>query len=204
MKVENRSDFADLNEMQFNWKIAGESGLAAVTAPPGQQGILEIPIKQSGLVGKELEIKVHGPRKFMVDAYRYTLGGASPATPPPLRPAGTLKLTRNAQTIRVAGDGFSYVMDTRRGQLTQASVSGYDLPLAGPCLTIVPRLDDESPFVVMYDTKEPIFAGPIFSFTPHWGLCTAWKASSVVATKADKTVSVTISALMRKPRAATN
>lgn len=170
--VENRSDFTDLREMRFVWKLAGRSGVAKTEGEPGGKGILEIPSVKSLPLGGELEIKVVGPRGFMVDAYRFTLGGESASIPSPPRPASPLKLTQDNQVIRIDGNGFAYLVDAVSGQFRQATVSGHDLPFAGPCLTLVPH--DAEGGGIQLTGKEP-------TLTPLWGLLTGWKASSVTA-----------------------
>jgi beta-galactosidase len=177
LTVENRSDCANLSEFSFDWTIAGESGVARTAAEPGQRGILEIPASRN-LAGRELELRVTGPRGFLVDAYRFSLGGESTPTPPPSHELGSLELVQDAHTISVNGNAFCYVFATGSGQLLQARAGRSELGLAGPCLTLVP-LDGEGGGTQMTG-REP-------AFQPLWGLCTDWKASVV---KAEKTGTV--------------
>ena len=184
LTVDNRSDFADLSEMHFAWKLAGQSGVGAAKAAPGQKGTLEIPVKAADLADKDLEIRVTNPRGFLVDACRFTIGGQSVSVPSPLRPASTLKLAQDARTITVTGKGFSYVIDAVTGKLTHATASGHELPIAGPYSTLVPH--DTTGGGTQLTGTEPTFA-------PLWGLCTEWKASSVAATQSEQHVSINIS-----------
>jgi len=181
LTVENRSDFANLSEFAFAWTLGGQTGVAKTTADPGAQGTLTIPTT-GDLAGKELEIRVTSPRGFMVDAYRFMIGGENIAAPPPLRPAGALELQQDATTITVGGKNFSYVFDAATGQLRTGRVAGRDLPLQGPCLTLVP-LDHEGGGTQLTGT-EP-------TFTPLWGLCTNWKATAVSATRNEQRVRIT-------------
>jgi hypothetical protein len=181
LTVENRSDCADLKEMRFNWKLADESGQASVEAAPGQRGTLAIAVKGNDLMGKELEVHVVGPRGFEVDAYRFILGEGPAGVPAPLRKAGELKLTQAGGEIVIQGEGFGYVVDATTGQLKLAKVADRQLPLAGPCLTVIP-MNAENGGDRQLKGKEP-------DVKPLWGLCTAWKATSVSAAKsADRIV----------------
>jgi len=183
LTVENRSDFANLNEMRFDWKLAGESGIAAAHGAPGQKAVLEIPAKGGDLAGRDLEIRISGPRGFLVDAYRFAIGGKPDSAPPPPRHAAPLTLTRDAKTITVGGAGFAYVIDAATGQLTHATASGHDLPVSGPFLTLVPR--DQEGGGLQLAGKEPTFA-------PLWGLGTDWTASSVLATPSEERITVKV------------
>ena len=183
LTIENRSDFADLNEMRFDWKLAEESGTATTEGAPGQKEILEIPVKGTDLSGKILDIRITGPRGFIVDAYHFTIGGENNSMPPPLRSMDTLQITQNASAIRVSGNGFAYLVDATTGQLTQATVSGHKLLLSGPYLTLTPH--DKEGGGVQMTNKEP-------AFPPLWGLCTAWKASSVTVTPTEKKVTIKV------------
>ena len=182
LTIENRSDFANLDEFKFAWTLARKSGVAKTSAAPGQTGVLTIPVAR-GMIGKSLEIRVTGPRGFMVDAYRFTIGGEKLETPPPLRSTGELKLVQDADTISIAGNGFQYVFDAASGQLRQMRDGQRDLALAGPCLTLVP-LDGEGGGTQITG-HEPTFA-------PLWGLSTGWKASAVKAEKSGQTVTVKV------------
>lgn len=182
LTVQNRSDFANLEEFKFAWTLAGKSGTAKASAIPGQSGVLTIPVTGDAN-GKLLEIRVTGPRGFMVDAYRFVIGGEKMETPPPLRMAGELKLVQDAKTISVSGNGFQFVFGADSGQLQMAREGQRELELSGPCLTLVP-LDGEGGGTQITG-HEP-------TFKPLWGLCTGWKASSVKAEQTGKTVTVKV------------
>jgi len=143
-----------------------------------------IPAGKSDLSGRELEITITGPRGFRVDAYRFTLGGEAVRGPAPLRKTGPLELTQDPTNITVSGIGFKYLIDAVTGQLKAGKVGRHDLPLSGPCLTVIP-LDKEGGGTQLTG-KEPVF-------TPLWGLYTDWKASAVVATGTGQTVRVKVS-----------
>lgn len=184
LMVENRSDFANLNEMKFEWKLAWKSGQAKVEAAPGQKGTLVIPAKIRDLAGEELEINITNPRGFRVDSYRFLMGGEPMAVPAPLRKPGALELTQDFKEIVVSGTGFKYTIDAVSGQLKAGKVGRHELSLSGPCLTLIP-LDSEGGGAQLTG-KEPVF-------TPKWGLCTGWKAAGVSATKTDQAVVVKVS-----------
>ena len=185
LKVANRSDFADLSEMQFQWKLGNASGLAQVTGAPGQEGILEITPKADDLLGKPLEIHIVGPRGFEVDAYRFVIGEQAAAVAAPLRQPGKLKLKQKEGEILIQGEGFSYVMDATTGQFKSAQVAGQTLPLEGPCLTLVP-MNRENGGDRKMNGQEP-------QVQPLWGLCSGWKANSVAASECAGKVVVKVS-----------
>ena len=182
LTVENRSEFANLDEFKFAWTLAGKSGMATASAAPGQSGVFNIPMT-SGQDGQLLEIRVTDPRGFMVDAYRFTLGGEKMGTPPPLRGGGPLKLVQDGRTISVSGNGFEYIFGTDSGQLQSARTGKNVFALAGPCLTLVP-LDRKGGGTQMTGS-EP-------DFKPLWGLCTGWKTASVKAEQSATAVTVKV------------
>jgi beta-galactosidase len=182
LTVENRSYFADLSEFSFAWTLGSQSGTATASAPPGQSATLSIPAPANA-AGKELEVRVTGPRHFMVDAYRFTIGDEKAEIPPPLRPTGTLQLHQDSGAITVTGEGFRYTFDAATGLLRQGTAAGHDLPLNGPVLTLVP-LDGEGGGNQILG-KEP-------TYIPLWGLCTDWKASTVTAAAQGNTVVVNV------------
>ncbi len=75
LTVENRSDFVDLNEFTFNWTLAGKTGVEKSAGAPGAKGKLAIPVT-GDVAGKSLEIRITGPRGFMVDAFIASLSAA--------------------------------------------------------------------------------------------------------------------------------
>ncbi len=116
MTVENRSDFVDLNEFTFNWTLAGKTGVEKSAGAPGAKGKLAIPVT-GDVAGKSLEIRITGPRGFMVDAYRFTIGGEKIEMPSPVRAPTPLELKQDAQTITIIGKDFHYTLDAATGQL---------------------------------------------------------------------------------------
>jgi hypothetical protein len=182
LTVENRDDFANLSEFKFAWTLADHPGIAMISAEPGKTGVLTIPATRD-LLGKALEIRVIGPRGFLVDAYDFVLGGEKHAVPPPLRKAGPVELVKDTTTIAIRGSGFRYVLDAVTGQLRQGYAGRHELALEGPCLTLVP-LDKEGGGTQMTG-REP-------SFAPLWGLCTNWTASSVTAAQTGQMVTVNV------------
>ena len=172
LTVENRSDFADLNEMRFNWTLAGVSGESKAQAAPGMKGTLEIPVT-GAVAGSELELHVIGPRGFEVDAYSWRLGEGAAVVPPPLRPAGALTLKRTDGEIAILGKDFSYTLDAASGLIKAGTAGGRELPISGPCLTVIP-MNAENGGDRQLKGKEP-------HIEPLWGLCTGWKASAVDA-----------------------
>jgi hypothetical protein len=183
LTVENRSDFANLSEMRFDWKLAWKSGMAKVEATPGQKGILVIPAKIRDLAGEELEINITGPRGFMVDRYRFIIGGEPRVVPAPLRKPGALELIQDAREIAIIGKGFKYLIDVASGQLKSGKAGRHEFSLSGPSLTVIP-LDSEGGGAQLTG-KEP-------EFKPLWGLFTGWKASSVTATQTEQVIRVKV------------
>jgi beta-galactosidase len=183
LTVENRSDFANLDEMRFDWKLAWKSGRTKVEAAPGQKGILVVPAKFRDLAGEVLEISVTGPRGFTVDRYRYIIGGEALVAPAPMRKLGSLELTQATNEIAISGKGFKYLIDSASGQLKAGKAGRHEFSLSGPCLTMIP-LDSEGGGAQLTG-KEP-------EFKPLWGLYTGWKASSVTVMQTGQVVGVKV------------
>ncbi len=173
LTVENRSDFANLNEFTFVYNILNSIGsIKATDAAPGQKGSLSIPSLNAAR-GQTLTVYVKSPRGFMVDAYNFALPSAVPS-PAQCRRCPHRRhwnCNKNAQAITITGHGFRYTLDAATGQLREGRVGDHNIALEGPCLTLVP-LDGEGGGTQLTG-KEP-------TFEPLWGLCTNWKASSVM------------------------
>lgn len=163
LTVENRHDFADLSEIKFEWKLAGNSGQATTQAAPGQAATLEIPVSGDGQL---LEIRAVSPRGFVEDEWRVALG-ADPRTAPPIPSGkpGAVTWEQADRTITVRAPGYAVTFDASTGLPTA--------PFAGPELLLLPQNGDNCGGVQMLGKERD---ATLFSEACH-----DWKASSVKA-----------------------
>jgi hypothetical protein len=172
LTVENHQTFTDLQELRFEWKCGTRSGTArSSSVPPGQTGILEIPVSDAS---RMLEVSAVSPSGLNIDVWHIALG-PDPRTAPPVPAAkpGPVTLEKPAGQIIVRSASFSVTFDAATGMATA--------PFTGPDLLLLPRISD-SPGGGMEAASQ------LFTNT-----CSNWKASAVTAeTTADQGVTLRV------------
>jgi beta-galactosidase len=185
LEVENRHDFTDLSELQFDWKLDDQSGTVTTSGAPGGKTVLEIPVKGNDLAGKLLEIRAVSPRGFVEDVWNVAIGSDPRFTPPVLmNKPGSVTLKKTPQGFAVHGEGYVATIDGSSGMLTATGRNGKPSMLSGPELLLLPANSDFWGGLQMSGMEKDaaIFSNP----------CRNWKATSVKAVEKDADVEVRV------------
>ncbi|MBS1226210.1 MAG: lacZ 3 [Candidatus Aminicenantes bacterium] len=183
LQIENRHDATDLRECRIDWRIAGESGRAAVDLAPRRAGVLRIRPAGRDVSGKTLRIDVTNSRGFLIDTFAIEIGEVAPPRAP-FRPilaeAGPLELVEGAATIEVSGDGFRWAFDRKTGLILRAEAGGLAFLAGGPALMLLPQ------------TSGPCVTDWRPDIEPFNAVCSAWTAESVEVAKDAGAVTLTV------------
>jgi len=183
LQIENRHDATDLRECRIDWRIAGESGRAAVDLAPRRAGVLRIRPAGRDVSGKILRIDVTSSRGFLIDTFAIEIGEVAPPRAP-FRPivaeAGPLELVEGAATIEVSGDGFRWAFDRKTGVILRAEAGGLAFLAGGPALMLLPQ------------TSGPCVTDWRPDIEPFNAVCSAWTAESVEVAKDADAVTLTV------------
>jgi beta-galactosidase len=132
LNVRNLGNFAALDAYRFVYRQGDAAGEArASSAPPGQAGDLELPIDADGGV---VELDVFGPHGRLVDRYRFA--SETDAVAWRVFPRRGLDVRTDGPTVRIAGEGFAWGLDTARGLIMDAEVDGGRFTFEGPRLSM--------------------------------------------------------------------
>jgi beta-galactosidase len=185
LEVENRHDFTDLRELQFEWRLGHHSGKVAAAAAPGSKATLEIPLPDGDVKGKLLEIRAVSPRGFVEDDWQVALG-VDPRVAPPIGPSATgdvdLSEGSAAYVIKVGNCWFS--VGNYTGTLMSYRYPGKRSLLDGPDLLLLPASDDQCGGMQMSGPEHDI----PFASSP----CHDWQATSVTARATDAGVKIRV------------
>ena len=139
LRVENRHDFTNLDEVRIEWALADESGTVKADIPPRSIGTIAIRPETNSLSGKALSLKFISRRDFLIDAYLLPVGSSQVvAGKGETRAAGEVNLEKTGDTLTVRGDRFMYVFDRETGRIRNAEVDNEPVLLGGPMLMILP------------------------------------------------------------------
>ena len=187
VKIGNRHDFTNLNEIQFVWKQSGATtattGTATVNAAPGATGILEIPVKSDNPEGKLLDLIALSPRGFVIDHWQIALGTDPRVAPPvPHAKPGPVKLEKTGKEFIVRTPEVTISIDATTGTLTAKTAN--TILVALPELMILPATGDNCGGVQMHGKEQDvaIFSDP----------CRDWQATAVNAKETPAGVEVQI------------
>jgi hypothetical protein len=114
--VENRYSFTNLRDLKFTWEFNGRSGRVPVDVPPGATGQLSIPVPRGASEGDTVAVRVEDKHGRLVNLVPITLGAARKPSVPSVG-AGPCGVEEIGDTVVIAGDGFSLVLDRRTGEL---------------------------------------------------------------------------------------
>ena len=181
LKIENRHDFTNLNEVTIEWKLDRESGRIRADIPPRSSGTITIPVKNTDLDGKKLSLQFFSPRGFTIDTYLLPIGNSSPTIPqsPPAQFA-KIELTQDDKSITVKGGEFAWTFDRNTGQIQNAKINGQTVLTAGPTLMVLPLTGGKCEPTYSRDT-------PPFNDT-----CTQWKAANVTTAQTPDGVEIKV------------
>ncbi len=158
LAVENRQNFANLNEMKITWKLGELSGTAAADIAPGAKGSLAIKPGREAKPGERLDLTFTDPRGFVADQFRPVVIPAPEATPP-------------AKDGRKSRDDTNWRYNMKTGELSQAG----SLKMTGPRLMLLP----------LNNTGETQMTGKTKVWSPFTDSCANWTSILVPRTAND-------------------
>lgn len=170
LRIENRYDFTNLNEVSIEWKAGAESGKVKADIVPRKKGTISIPVKSRELDGRELELQIFDRRGFVIDSYLLPIGSTKTIAPAAsLPPSGKLELLTSDADYTIKGERFSWVFDRKSGQIKSGEIDGHKVFEGGPVLMVLPFGKGKC---------EPNYSEDIPAFNPT---CSQWKAEEVSA-----------------------
>jgi beta-galactosidase len=179
--VENRYNFANLNEAGIAWDIAGAKGKLQADIPSRHSGELVIQPRVSLKSGDVLHLVFTDPRGFVCDEEKIVIGRAAETIAAVKKNAGKLVIMEDAKRIQISGSDANYVIDRKTGQFISGTVRGQTVLTGGPALMILP---------LQSEACEPVDLGV---WKPLNNVCENWQAESVTAKETtDTEVEITV------------
>ncbi len=154
IRITNRFNFTDLAELDATWQVEAEGKVLRTDSldlriPPGESQEVTLPLmpasrEQGGAqdVWLEVTFRLREDRNWAKAGHevaweQFLLSAQQrPSSSVSTSPVGNLSSEENDETIRVAGDGFVYVLDRTSGTLSSLSVEGVELLRQGPRLSV--------------------------------------------------------------------
>ena len=168
LRVTNRHDFTNFNELKIEWQIEKEKGTASMDLGPHATGILTIHPKTASLDGQKLLLNFTSPRGFLIDSYKIMIGEERLAPFPFRTPErGALSLNQADDRYAVKGNIFSYSLDKKTGRILNAEVDGHPLLIGGP------------EFMLLGQATGPCVTDYSLDIKPLNDVCHDWTAESV-------------------------
>ena len=170
LAVENRQNFANLNEMKISWSLGKQSGRTTADIPPGGKGNVLIRLARPPQAGERLALSVIDPRGFVADQFNLSLAGTSTqptASSEQPRSRIPATLTESADVITVKSGPKVWQISKTTGQI----VSANNLTISGPQLMLLP----------LSDAGETQMTGKAKVWEPLTAPCAGWVCSQVAA-----------------------
>lgn len=176
LEVENRYLFTDLSELKIQWNFGKESGYAALSARPGEKGIMKITVQQPQ-AAHSLALHFIDPRGFEVDSYVIPVGEQVANKINDIIKEKT-KLSKTAQAFRITGKNFECLISRSNGQILSLKKNGQEVVTGGPWLMALPLIGGGC--YPNHNAHTPAFND----------ICTDWKVESISAQKEKNEVAV--------------
>jgi len=180
LQVENRHDFADLNELRLEWRIGEAKATTSMDLGPRKSGVLTILPPAGTSAGQSLHLEFWSPRGFLVDAYEIALGGKTDPAPPFGYPkAGPMELRDEGTRFVAAGNAFQWAVDKTTGLILEAKAAGIPFISGGPALMLLAQSTGPCVTDFSLDVK------------PFNDIAAGWKAEKVEARRDGGAVVIT-------------
>ena len=183
IEVQNRQNFANLDEMKVAWKVGDQAGETTACLAPRAKGVLRIGLKTAPQAGDTLELTFTDPRGFVADQFCLSLGGsemkhetASAAGKPPCTMAESL------EEIAVICGKTKWKVGKNSGQLASVATGSGLLRLGGPQLMLLP----------LNIAGEAQMYGKTRVWTPFTDPCSGWVCGKVGVATDNGKVKVTV------------
>ncbi|MCK5000264.1 MAG: hypothetical protein KAS23_12040 [Anaerohalosphaera sp.] len=177
LEIENRHDFTNINELKIDWAIGSVAGTASSDIAPNSKGKLVIPYATDDAAAEKLMLTFTSPRGFEIDRYAITIGDETSAGDESKTIAAKPKVTKADGRVTIAGDGFSYVFDSKTGMIVEGVVGGKKVVTGGPHLLVLALNGAGGTQMTGTDNYEP-FTDPLAN----------WHEAAVSVTETDAAV----------------
>ena len=185
LKVANRHDFTNLNELEIKWTIGEESGTVTADVPPRSSGTISIRPKRTDLAGQKLSVKFYSPRGFLINVYQLPIG-----KPPQLAEVkcgatatGKVKLIQSDDTITIKANQSTWIFNHKTGMIQEAQFGNRTMLIGGPVLMVLPlKVPARSSICQKHSADIP----------PFNAACTQWQISSVKAGQTNEGVEIRV------------
>ncbi len=167
--VENRYNFAGLQEVGITWQIGRAQGKVQSNIPARQTGELVITPPANLPASGALHLVFTDPRGFVCDEEEIQLGKPVVALPTASQPAGRLSVATLGNQIHIQGGQVEYAIDRKRGQFLFGKRNGKTILAGGPVLMVLP---------LQNEACEPVDLGV---WKPLNQVCENWQAEEVTA-----------------------
>lgn len=142
LRVENRHDFTNLNELRITWGDADQSGEIRAAIPPRSEGVLEIPTQARD--GDTLRIEFHDGKGRLVDVYEVAVQVKEPGQEPDsiVQAQDKIEFDQTPESYIIKGDGFEWQIDRETAQIVSGKRNGHVVISGGPILMTLPQAFD--------------------------------------------------------------
>lgn len=183
IEVQNRQNFANMNEMKVAWKVGKQSGKTTASLAPRAKGTLHIGLKTAPKAGDSLELTFADPRGFVADQFCLPLASAE-SRPEAASDAGRPPCTmaESSSDITAVCGNMKWKVSKTSGQLVSVDAGSGSLLLSGPQLMLLP----------LNSTGEAQMTGKTKVWTPFTEPCAGWVCTKVGGTTDDGKVKVTV------------
>lgn len=131
--IENRFNHTNLNEIDVFWQAENQKGhLRGPDVPPGEQGILRLPI--TSLPESGLKISFTDPFGNLVEDAEYRPGLEAPELP--VLHGGAPAIREEHDGLIVEGEDFILQFSKKTGLITQGRIRGVPVVTGGPYLQL--------------------------------------------------------------------
>lgn len=133
IKVTNRHDHTNMNEMTIYYSVGENSGTITANIAPHQSGFITIPARNWTL-GENVYLRFTSPQGIIEDEYNFSIGTPEYSFQAPTGPAPTI--TSSGTEISVTGSNFEVVFSKSTGMISSGSYGGSTVLTGGPYLNL--------------------------------------------------------------------
>ncbi len=139
VQIENRFDFTNLNEIKIECILEGKKIVVPLNVLPRSLGILSFIPRSYDLNGKILDIKFYSNKNNILDEYSIPIGKTDFKTVPfnTVSPS-KIQLLKNTDNVEIKSSSFSWVVNSKTGQITKGELNGKTIITAGPVFMLLP------------------------------------------------------------------
>ncbi len=152
IQIENRGDFLNFNQLEFNWQHGSQGGSLKPNIAPRDSGVITVTPPLGIRKGTPITLNVNHPLGYMIDRYVFPTTPKKEATTSVTHAAGKpIKSTTTSENITVTQEDASYTINRKTGSLS-AKYGNHPVIQSGPFLLMTP-LNNEGNTQMKGETK---------------------------------------------------